>query len=129
MIGVCDSCTSRTRRTDFPGGIIWWHDYEVLKRRGDVYCMPVLSFIAYPPFHLHIMLFPHPAITFICAPDTGMHISSIRLIGHAESLYIKMRDPQLSFSSRAKKTNKGSPPPSQRPEVCSLCRRLCVHSH
>ena len=38
--------------------------------------------------------------------------------GHAESLYIKMREPDASFSSRAKKTNKGSPPPSSRKEVC-----------
>ena len=37
--------------------------------------------------------------------------------GHAESLYIKMRNPELSFSSRAKKTNKGSPPPASRVEV------------
>ena len=22
-------------RTDFPGGIIWWHDYDVAKRRGQ----------------------------------------------------------------------------------------------
>ena len=34
-----------------------------------------------------------------------------------ESLYIKMRNPTLSFSSRAKKTNKGSPPPASRVEV------------
>ena len=37
--------------------------------------------------------------------------------GHAESLYIKMRNPEFSFSSRAKKTNKGSPPPASRVEV------------
>ena len=40
--------------------------------------------------------------------------------GHAESLYIKMREPEASFSSRAKKTNKGSPPPTGRAEVCML---------
>ena len=85
--------------------------------------MPVLPFIAHPPFQSHITTFPPLAITFIHAPDTGVHINSIHRTGHAESLYIKMRDPELSFSSRAKKTNKGSPPPSQRPEVCSSCCR------
>ena len=24
-----------THRTDLPGGIVWWNDYEVAKRRGD----------------------------------------------------------------------------------------------
>ena len=37
--------------------------------------------------------------------------------GHAESLYIEMRDPRLSFSSRAAKTNKGSPTPLVREEA------------
>ena len=37
--------------------------------------------------------------------------------GHAESLYIKIRSPELSFSFRAKKTNKGSPPHASRAEV------------
>ena len=41
-------------------------------------------------------------------------------VGHAESLYIAMRDPKLSFSARAKKTAKGSPPPSSRLEVCNV---------
>ena len=39
--------------------------------------------------------------------------------GHAESLHITMRNPENTFSSRAKKTNKGSPPPISRPEVSS----------
>ena len=53
---------------------------------------------------------------------TGMHQYSHRT-GHSESLHITMRNPALSFSSRAKKTNKGSPPPSRRAEVYQLCSR------
>ena len=30
-----------------------------------------------------------------------------------------MRDPAVSFSARAKKTNKGSPPPTGREEACT----------
>ena len=52
----------------------------------------------------------------------GKHKFSHRT-GHSESLHITLRDPAMSFSSRAKKTNKGSPPPSSRAEVYQLCSR------
>jgi hypothetical protein len=52
----------------------------------------------------------------------GKHKFSHRT-GHSESLHITLRNPALSFSSRAKKTNKGSPPPSSRAEVYQLCSR------
>ena len=48
-----------------------------------------------------------------------IHIDSCIRTGHAESLYISMRDPAVSFSARAKKTNKGSPPPTGREEACT----------
>ena len=28
-----------THRTDFPGGIIWWHDYDIATRRGNWSCL------------------------------------------------------------------------------------------
>ena len=49
--------------------------------------------------------------------------------GHAESLYIEMRDPRLSFSSRAAKTNKGSPTPPARHEAAITHHIICdMHS-
>ena len=56
--------------------------------------MPVPSFIAHPPFQSHIMTFPPPTITFIHAPDTGVHINSIRRTGHAESLLHQNEGPR-----------------------------------
>ena len=49
-----------------------------------------------------------------------------RPTGHAESLYISPRDPMYSFSSRAKKTNKASPPPTKREEVPIACRNYYI---
>ena len=56
-----------------------------------------------------------------CGIETWREIE--RPTGHAESLYISQRDPMYSFSSRAKKTNKASPPPTKRSEV-PIARRL-----
>ena len=57
-----------------------------------------------------------------------IHIDSCIRTGHAESLYISMRDPAVSFSARAKKTNKGSPPPTGREEAGTWVLVL-HHSH
>ena len=46
-----------------------------------------------------------------------MYMNTRTTPGHSESLYIEMRDPRLSFSSRAAKTNKGSPTPPARHEA------------
>ena len=51
-----------------------------------------------------------------------MHQHSHRT-GHAESLHIAMRDPALSFTSRPEGTNKGTPSPATRSEVCHLYSR------
>ena len=32
---TCIAYAYHIYRTDFPGGIIWWHDYDVAKRRGQ----------------------------------------------------------------------------------------------
>ena len=42
--------------------------------------------------------------------------------GHAASLYIRRRDDEFCYSSRAKKTKKASPPPSQRTEVLKFLK-------
>ena len=35
----CVHCIHPTHRTDFPGGVIWWHDYKLAKRRGRLLCI------------------------------------------------------------------------------------------
>ena len=49
--------------------------------------------------------------------------------GHAESLYIEMRDPKQSFSSRAAKTKKGSPTPPTRKEVVPPVASYVIYIH
>ena len=67
-----------------------------------------------------------PLCDVCCVDTTNNHARA----GHAESLYIKMRNPELSFSSRAKKTNKGSPPPASRAEVqIAPCAISVRHAH
>ena len=58
---------------------------------------------------------PRPLYDLLCV----LTINTRTHTGHAESLHITMRNPEMTFSSRAKKTNKGSPPPISRPEVSS----------
>ena len=45
---TCVACAQQIRRTDFPGGIIWWHGYHVAKRRGRSCCIRLQPSVTYP---------------------------------------------------------------------------------
>ena len=47
MPHTCIAYAYHIYRTDFPGGVIWWHDYDVAKRRGQCCCMPSQSPVAH----------------------------------------------------------------------------------
>ena len=134
------------RRTDFPSTIVWWHDYDIIKRRGCNHCICTSG----PSHASRIGVFTTPSHHHRCTVTCScIHIGRLSSwphtciasrpgavavrtpTGHAESLYINMRDPEASFSSRAKKTNKASPPPTGRAEVrpcvCELMHRLHRH--
>ena len=128
-------------RTDFPGGIIWWHDYDIAKRRGHWPRLHLSAAVRLCVLHTstHHHRFPsftqctclYPTVIDLCdhaTIGTSHQVTPCRShrTGHAESLYIAMRTPANSFSSRAEKTNKGSPAPPSREEVYQLCSRQSV---
>jgi len=63
-------CVYPTHRTDFPGGVIWWHDYKLAKRRGHPMCVCNDR----RPSHVHIT--QHHHLSFDNAPvryASGVH--------------------------------------------------------
>ena len=81
--------------------------------------------------HIHCVYGVHSLASVTCSTHTNAVVcvcmNNRTTPGHSESLHITMRDPRLSFSSRAKKTAKGSPTPPSRQEAVTTLIFACIH--
>ena len=117
-------------RTDFPGGIIWWHDYDIAKRRGHLSCLHQSATVHMCAMHTQTLAHRfNSSSQYSCIYHTCTNTRTAQAMLNPSTSQCGTRHCRSPHGPRARTRGRRHPPLAARYAICTVGRLVLLHTH